>query len=116
MTQSRDSLISLSKYFHENYVLTNFYEQLDCLDVEESNIEFKRERRGIMKYTVEEFRLSSTILDAIPEEQRLIFKIDKVTDAHIMVHQKIKDIMEQENATGCRFFRVDQYTDGDEYD
>jgi len=44
-----------------------------------------------------------------------MFRIDKVGDGHILVHQKIKDIMEQENATGAKIFRVDQYKAGDEY-
>jgi len=102
-------------HYHENYVLTNFYGKLDCLDVKKSIITSQTEIRRI-EYEVEKIYLSTEILDNIPEEERLIFKIDKVGDAHIMVHQKIKDIMENENATGAKFIRVDQYTEGDEYD
>ena len=103
------------KHFHEDYVLTNFYEKLDCLDVEESTIESTSESRGRVSHEVEKVRLSSKILDKIPEEHRLIFKIAKVDDAHIIIHQRIKDIIEKENATGAKFFRVDEYTEGDEY-
>jgi len=104
-----------NKKYHENYFLTNFYEELDCLDVDKSNIRSKRERRNRITYNVKELFLSNEILDKIPEEQRLMFRIDKVGDGHILVHQKIKDIIEQENATGAKFFRVDQYKAGDEY-
>ena len=103
------------KHFHEQYFLTNFYEKLGCLDVDESTIRSQRERSGKPLYSVEKIRLSSNFLDEIPEEHRLIFKIDNVFDAHIIVHQRIKDIIEKENATGAKFFRVDEYTEGDEY-
>jgi len=102
-------------HYHENYMLTNFYEKLDCLDLERSNILGKLQS-SIERYDVENFYLSQSILDDIPEDERLIFKIDKSFDANIFVHQRLKDIIEQSGATGASFIRVDEYTSGDEYD
>ena len=122
--------------WHENYVLTNYYDLLDCLDIENSTIteldddddedddyedddyedddeddDYEEEELHIVK----EFCLSEKILDKIPEEQRLIFSIAKTTDTYIFVHQKIKDIFDQENATGAMFKPVIGYVSGDEY-
>jgi len=101
-------------YYHENYVLTNFYGKLDCLDIDLSVIRSKSPSEE-ERYKIANFYLSEDILNNIPEEQRLIFKIAKSVNPYIFVHQKIKDIMEQEGATGAMFIRVDQYTSGDEY-
>jgi len=107
--------INDDKKYHEDYFLTNFYEKLDCLDVDKSIIVRKRERRNKITYNVDTISLSNKVLDAIPEEQRLMFRIDKITDGFVIVHQKIKDIIEQENATGAKFYRIDQYTKGDQF-
>jgi len=112
--------------WHENYVFTNFYDLLDCLDIENSTIteldddddddyeddDYEEEEE---LHIVDEFCLSETILDKIPEEQRLIFSIAKTTSTYVFVHQKIKDIFDQENATGVMFKPVIGYVSGDEY-
>jgi len=107
--------INDDKKYYEDYFLTNFYEKLDCLDVDKSIIRSKSESRDNIYYNAKKIYLSTEVLDKIPEEQRLIFKIDKIRPAYIIVHQKIKDIIEQENATGAKFYRIDQYTKGDQF-
>jgi len=105
-------------HYHENYVLTNFYDELDCLDIDLSVIKYwpeEDEDEDEVEYDVKKLYLSEKVLDTIAEEQRLMFKITKTIDPYVIVHQKIKDIIDQENATGAMFIRIDQYNSGDEY-
>ena len=60
--------------YHEGYWLINIYERLDCLDYDKCTI--KRYVPGSDSHKVKKYFLSETVLDMIPEEQRLIFRPD----------------------------------------
>ena len=103
--------------YHENYWCMNFYGELDCWDREKSimNEDDREEYIADPNAThldVYKYHLSPEILDLIPEEERLIINIGGTAIGVIMMHKKIVDIFESENATGIRFAKVADFEEG----
>jgi len=107
-------------HWHEQYMLLNIYGKLDCIDFDKSEIYDDDDDDDDLiieeKSFVDKFYLSEKVLDKIPEENRLIFTIDKSVMPHTFVHQKIKDIFDKNNVSGVKFIRVSDYVSGDEND
>ncbi|QUI72316.1 hypothetical protein [Pseudoalteromonas sp. M8] len=103
--------------YHENFWCMNFWEELDCLD---------RNRSKFSKLTLEKLKLDpdaddlttykysldSDVLDKIPEEERLIFKMGPDDMGYVFVHQKIADIFFEEKATGVNLVKVSDFEEG----
>lgn len=96
-----------------------FYEELYCLDKDNSTIqefdfdgddddeEDEDERLEVYRYV-----LDSRILDPIPLESRLVFKMGGCSDKYIFVHKKIVDIFVAEKVTGVRFIKTSDFEEG----
>lgn len=102
--------------WHDTYWYLNIYEDLDCWDRSKSI--FKPDLNPIdedMAYAkVKKYSLDEDILDAIPEEQRLIFRMDGATKAYVFMHKKIVKHFLENAYTGIRFFKVADFEEGDQ--
>jgi hypothetical protein len=65
---------------------------------------------------VERYSLDAARLGAIPEEQRLMFRMTGVMAPLVFVHQRIVDLFAMGQVSGIRFIRVSEYEDGMELD
>jgi len=112
--------------WHEQYMLLNFFGSLDCLDIDKSEIYFDEDDEDVdededededdIEYSVDRFYLCEAVLDSIAQEQRLIFRLAKACPSYTLVHQQVKDIFDQANATGINFIKVSEFISGGEYD
>lgn len=106
--------------FHESYWFLTFYDGIACLsknktklhEVEDEDDDVSGE---VFNSSVDKYSLDEAVLDAIPEEERLLFKIPDVSLGYIFVHKKIVDFFEANNFTGIRFFKVSKFEEGDQY-
>ena len=103
--------------YHENYWCMNFWEKLDCWDREKSvTEEFDDEDMLEPDYLddadIYKYYLDPKVLDKIPEEDRLIFKMSGGSMGYVFIHQKIADIFKAENATGVKLIKVADFEEG----
>ena len=100
--------------WHENIWLVHFYEMLDCLDKENSIIkeidpEYWDEGDPLkVKKTV----ILDSVLDAIPEDKRLLFKMADVSGSHLFCHQRVVDFIREMKYTGVVFIKVSDFKEG----
>ena len=105
------------EHYHENYWCMNFWGELDCIDREKS-VFSKSSQEELLSdpladdLAVKQYSLSAKVLDEIPEEDRLIFKIGGDDMGYVFIHQKIADIFKKENATGVKLYKVSEYKKG----
>ncbi|MEQ3531439.1 DUF1629 domain-containing protein [Pseudoalteromonas sp. XMcav11-Q] len=104
-------------HYHEQYWCMNFWERLDCLDRKRSK--FSKTTLKKLKLnpdaddlTTYKYSLDSDVLDKIPEEERLIFKMEPDDMGYVFVHQKIADIFFEEKATGVNLVKVSDFEEG----
>lgn len=95
----------------EGYYLINMYQKLDCWDRETS--EYQQKDPDYYP-RVSRYQLDDTILDAIPENERLLFKMGGTDLSPVFVHEHLKNALEQ-HLQNVRFFRVSDYQFGDEF-
>ena len=105
--------------YHENYWCMNFW-GIDCLDREKSILSRIGQRKlqenpHADRLPVKKYALSQEVLNKIPEEKRLVFKIGGDNTGYVFIHQKITDIFREENATGIKLYKVSEYKKGMEY-
>ena len=102
--------------WHDDFWYLGFYEELDCVDRDKSTIvEFDDDDDEDELLEIEKFSLKEQVLDAIPEAQRLLFKIGECSKDYVFVHKNIVDIFAQKKCSGIRFFRVSDFTEGDQH-
>lgn len=89
--------------WHENYWFLNFYKSLDCLDMVAS--QYDKEDDIYLDPDIEKFSLDETILNKIPEEQRLVFRIGRSLIAYIFMHLRVVEFLQKINASGVRFLK-----------
>ncbi|WP_196156921.1 imm11 family protein [Reinekea sp. G2M2-21] len=97
--------------WHEDLWLVNFYEGLDCIDLENSTVKYTLWEEGD-DYRVKKPSLSEAVLSEIPEDQRLMFKIAKVDNPHLYCHQRIVDFVREIGYTGIDFIKVADFKEG----
>jgi len=99
--------------FHEGFWAFNFFNKFTALDLSSSEIEDFDPTDKF--HDVIKFCLSEEVLDAIPEENRLIFKENK-SDVHpTIIHQKIVDIFNAIGVSTAKFVKLSDYEFGSEY-
>ncbi len=101
--------------WHENRWAINFYQRIAALDVDNCKIEWEFSNPTQNEYTVERFSLSRKVLDEIPEESRLVFKIGQSRKSYVMVHERVKDFIEQAGFTGLRLIKVSEFEEGRQF-
>jgi len=100
------------KYYDE-YWYVNVFKRLDCLDYERCKI--KKYKPDADSHRVKKYCLSTSVLDGIPEESRLIFKPEKTSQGYTFFHKKIVKIFKDAGVNNLNFFKVSEYEMGDEY-
>jgi len=99
--------------YHERYWFFNMFNKFTALDLARSVIDdFDPDDYD---HDVIKYYLSDDILDAIPEEQRLIFKEGKSDADPTIVHQRIVDIFNEAGVTTARFIKISEYEFGKQF-
>ncbi len=95
----------------DGYYLINIFNELDCWDRNSSVYENDDidDDPHVIKYS-----LSKGVLDGIPENERLIFRMGGDDLAPLVVHSKIKKLIESK-VDNINFFMIENYQLGDEY-
>ena len=107
-------IIDDQEQYHEGYWFFNIYNKLEVLDFEKSEIRrYKPEREF---HNVEKFALRADVLDKIPEEERLIFRINGLDRLLTFVHQKVVDIFEEEGVETLNFYKLSEYHSGQQFE
>lgn len=94
----------------DDYWFLTFYKTLDCWDSGRSVVDVFEDDEdddlGGIEPTIEvdKFVLESEVLDEIPKNERLLFKMGgNVSKSYVVVHQKVVDFFENNNISGVRF-------------
>jgi hypothetical protein len=100
-------------HWHEDLWLVNFYQGLECMDLEKSELHNHPSfwEEGDDNIVVKPC-LSEIILSDLKLENRLIFKIPEVTPKHLYCHQRIVDFVYEMNYTGLEFIKVSDFREG----
>ncbi|MCE0559387.1 hypothetical protein [Motilimonas sp. E26] len=106
-------LIDDDGQFHEHYWFINRYGETDCLDYDKSIISNYKENN--VRHSVKKYSLRDDVLDAIPEEKRLILKIAKTNIGYTIAHQRIVDIFNKHQVDTLRFHRLDEWQKGKQF-
>ncbi|GGX73035.1 hypothetical protein [Saccharospirillum salsuginis] len=101
--------------WHDNRWAMNFYERIPALDVDNCEIDWEFSNPEESEYDVVRFSLSESVLNDIPEESRLVFKIGQSCKSYVMVHQKVKDFIDQAGFTGLRLIKVSEFEEGRQF-
>ena len=68
-----------------------------------------------IKPDMDNYRLREDVLDAIPENERLIFQLGNTSRGKIFFHQKVVDIFKKHDVKGINFFKVSEFEYGDQH-
>ncbi|NVM79947.1 hypothetical protein FHW83_005789 [Duganella sp. SG902] len=102
--------IDAYKNCHEDYWFLTFPERFDCWDREKSDFEDEPvELGGFRLYGVYTYALDAAVLDNIPLNQRLLFKMGGVLGAYIVCHQDIAAIFRGDGESGARLVSIPDY-------
>nr|WP_086939410.1 hypothetical protein [Thaumasiovibrio occultus] len=99
--------------FHEGYWYLNCYDRLPALDYANSDIDDFDP--GDERHDFKRYCLSEPVMNALDEEERLIFRAYGPDRAEIFVHQKIVDIFNAHNVDTVTFYKLSEYEFGCEY-
>ena len=106
-------LIDDDGQFHEHYWFINRYGETDCLDYDKSIIDAYDEDQE--EHSVHKYSLRDDVLDAIPEDKRLIIQVANTDIGYTIVHQRIVDIFNKHQVDTLRFHRLDEWQMGKQY-
>lgn len=101
---------------HDDYWFVNIFKKLECLDTENSEFEPPEDMNDPYDhYDVRRYVLSEEALSRTPVDERLLFKISRTTIGYTLMNQRIVDVFCNLNATGIRYFNIDDFKEGDQY-
>ncbi|MDX1695055.1 MAG: hypothetical protein R3208_14915 [Ketobacteraceae bacterium] len=100
--------------WHDNYWYLNFYGELDCWDRNSSEYEYLDDDDDT-DAMIDKYSLNPEVLDAIPEEKRLLFKMDGAATAYVFAHKRVVKYFLENAYTGIRFFKVANFREGDQH-
>ena len=106
-------IISDKNEFIENYYFFNFFEKLDCLDLNKSKLLFK-DPSGEFNEMID-YKLNEDVLSRIDEEKRLIIQLDRTSCGDVIFHERIVRIFKKYNLDTVCFFKLSEYVSGMEY-
>ena len=85
--------------WHENYWYLTFEKPFDCWDKDKSDYDPEPGGFGsFIYYEVSHFYLNDELLDSIPLDKRLLFKMGNTSDPFITCHKSIKHLFECEGS------------------
>ncbi|MGF1687420.1 hypothetical protein L4C36_12095 [Photobacterium japonica] len=106
-------IIDRNQQYHEGYWFFNTYASLPAIDYVMSDIiDYDPSSK---RHFFNRMSLSDEILDAIPEEERLIFPIAGSDMGYIAYHQKIVDIFDKHDVGTIRFMKISDWKAGAEF-
>jgi len=105
-------LIETDGHWDETYWYLNIWQDLDCWDKKKSIVKPLKQGRDISDTKVKKYYLDEDILNATPEQDRLIFRMGGEFYGYIFMHKKLVDIFVNNNHTGIRFFKVSTFEAG----
>lgn len=97
--------------YHENLWFLNLYSELDCWDRNTSVVDTDDIEPG-EEPSIVKFSLNDEVLDRIPEENRLMFKMGGLSEYFIFIHKKIHKYLVEQSVTGVQLFPVLTYESG----
>ncbi len=106
-------LIDDDEQSHEHFWFINRYGELDCLDYDKSIIDDFDEDQE--EHSVDKYSLRDDVLDAIPEDKRLVLQVANTDIGYTIVHQRIVDIFNKHQVDTLRFHRLDEWQMGKQY-
>ncbi|WP_047049511.1 imm11 family protein [Vibrio mexicanus] len=95
----------------DGYLLVNIYEDLDCWCRKES---VYKQKDPDYYPRVYQYRIDSKVIEKIDEERRLVFRMGGSDLSPVIVHEKVKNIVEKK-MDNVNFFSIQDYFFGDEY-
>lgn len=97
-------------HWHEDFWYLTLSEQLDCWDRETSVYprHLPIELGDVVVYTVKSFRLDDKVLDKIPLQDRLLFKMGGAINAYVVCHQSILPIFSCGGKSGADLVQISQ--------
>lgn len=96
--------------WHEDYWYLTFPQRFDCWDREKSDYEEQPlELGGFKLHSVYTYALDSAVLDRIPLNERLLFKMGGTQDAFIVCHQDIASIFRGNGESGAKLVSIPDY-------
>jgi hypothetical protein len=96
--------------WHENYWYLTFTERFDCWDRIKSIYEDGPvEIGGFKLYSIYTYSLNQEILDEIPLEKRLLFKMGGTLDAFIVCHESISNLFYTDDKCGSKLTLISDY-------
>jgi len=102
--------VDADKNWHEDYWFLAFPDCLDCWDRGLSHFEDNPvELGGFKLYSIYTYALDATVLDKIPLNQRLLFKMGGTLDPFIVCHQDIAAIFRGNGHSGARLVSIPDY-------
>ncbi|MBO2642124.1 imm11 family protein [Shewanella algae] len=96
--------------FHEEYWVFNVFEKMDVLDLDRCAIRKRNPNREGQK--IQKYCLSDEKLEAIPEEDRLVFMPKFSSTPHIMMHEKVVKAFKKHNVDTLNFVKVSDWVMG----
>ncbi|MET3130293.1 hypothetical protein AAKU55_000546 [Oxalobacteraceae bacterium GrIS 1.11] len=98
--------------WYEDYWYMAFSERFDCWDRKTSNYEQDDppiRLGGFELYQIYTYSLNDELLDAIPLEQRLLFKIGETLDAFIVCHESLSRLFYTNDQSGTKLTLIPDY-------
>lgn len=98
--------------WHEDYWYMTFTEEFDCWSRENSDYEQDDppiRLGGFELYQVYNYSLNEELLDKVPLEQRLLFKMGGSLDAFIICHQKLLGLFQGDGKNGAKLTPIHEY-------
>lgn len=106
------AIVIESTGWDEGYWYLNIYQYLDCWDKDKSITRPLKAGRDIEDTKVLKYHLDKSVLNKIPENNRMIFKMGGGFYSHIFIHEKLVTYLLKNNITGIRFFKVSDFEEG----
>jgi len=95
--------------WHEDFWFLTFFQRFDCWDRKTSIYTDEPLEGGGMKiYPVEKIHLDASVLDKVPLEKRLLFKMGSTVDGFVTVHQSLLPLF-RKGRSGAEFFSVSDF-------
>ncbi|WP_412522166.1 imm11 family protein [Shewanella algae] len=107
-------IIDDDDHWHEDFYFFNFYRDIDCVDFQKSTV--RNYSPAKKNNTVLQYKLDASVLDAIPEENRLMIKLAGVTGGALLFHEKIVKALTKFNIEAFHFFKLSDYRKGMEFE
>ncbi len=97
---------------HLDYFYANLYIEQPFLDRTASRILPTSRGRNAPRVFLLKYAFDEAKMRGVPEEARLVFRLEGVRNANFIVHQRILASLVSAGVTGFRAFRVADFTEG----